>query len=96
MLEIVHSWRTLYTQHTVEKLGLIAFLCQASHFPVFDWLVITLTYHTQSAYILSVATQVYLPFHHGTGPVFVFQDTLHAPLGSLHLMEMVVGSHCIF
>jgi len=65
MLEIVHSWWTLYTWHTVEKFGLIAFLCQASHFPVFSWLVITLTYPTQSATcdILSVATQVYLPFH---------------------------------
>ena len=70
MLEIVHSWRTLYTRHTVEKLGLIALLCQASHFPVFDWLVITLTYHTKSTYIMSVATQVYLPFHRGTAPVF--------------------------
>ena len=60
MLEIVYDWRTLYARHTVEKLGLIALLCQASHFPVFDWLLITLTYPTQSANIPSVATQVNL------------------------------------
>jgi len=34
MLEIVYDWRSLYAQHTLEKLGLIALLCQASHFPV--------------------------------------------------------------
>ena len=31
MLEVVHSWWSLYTRHTVGKLGLIALLCQASH-----------------------------------------------------------------
>jgi len=86
----------MYTRHTVEKLGLIALLCQASHFLVFDWLVITLTYPTQSANILSVANQVYLPFHRGAAPVFFSRDALHAHLGSSHLMEMVVGSHCMF
>jgi len=70
MLEIVHSWRMLYNRHMVGKLGLIALLCQASHFPVFDWLVITLTYPTQSTTIPSVAIQVYLPFHRGASPVF--------------------------
>jgi len=38
MLEIVCDWGSLYDQHTVEKPGLIAPLCKASHFPVFDWL----------------------------------------------------------
>ena len=65
MLEIISDWRTLYARHTVEKLGLIALLCQASHFPVFDWLLTSLTYLTQSANILSVTTQVYLPFQCG-------------------------------
>jgi len=69
MLRIVHSWRTLYTGHTAEKLGLIALLCQASYLPVFDWLVITLTYHTQSVNIFVVTTQVFLSFHRGTAPV---------------------------
>jgi len=32
------------------------------HFPVFDWLLTSLKYLTQSANILSVATQVYLSF----------------------------------
>ena len=61
----------LYNRHTVEKLGLIGLVCQASHFPVLDWLVITLTYPTKSANILSVATHVYLPFHRAAAPVFV-------------------------
>jgi len=47
----------------VEKLGLIAPLRQASHFPGFDWLSTSLKYLAQSTNILSVATQVDLPFH---------------------------------
>jgi len=43
----------------VEKLGLIALLCQASHFPVFDWLSTSLKYLTQSANILSVTQVIY-------------------------------------
>jgi len=77
------------------KLGLIVLLCEASHFPVFDWLVIILTYLTQSANILSVATQVHLPFHCGAAPVFFSREALHAHLGSSHLTKMVVGSHCM-
>ena len=49
----------------MEKLGLIAPLCQASHFPVFDSLSTSLKYLTQSAKILSVATQVDLSFQCG-------------------------------
>jgi len=48
------------------KLGLIAPLCQASHFPVFDWLSTSLKYLAQSSNILSVATQVDLSFQCGT------------------------------
>jgi len=62
MLEIVCDWRSLYARHTVAKLGLIAPLRQASHFPVFDWLSTSLKYLAQSTNILSVATQVDLPF----------------------------------
>jgi hypothetical protein len=85
----------LYTLHKVETLGLIALVCQAPHCPVLDWLVITLTYPTKSANILSVATQVYLPFHRGAAPIFFSRDALHAHLGTSHLMEMHVGSHCM-
>ena len=49
----------------MEKLGLIAPLCQASHFPIFDWLSTSLKYLTQSANILSVTTQVDLSFQCG-------------------------------
>ena len=61
MLEIVCDWGSLYDQHTVEKPGLIAPLCQASHFPVFDWLSTNLKYLAQSSHVLSVDTQVVLP-----------------------------------
>jgi len=44
MLEVVCDWRSLYARHTVAKLGLIAPLRQASHFPVFDWLSTSLKY----------------------------------------------------
>jgi len=44
MLEIICDWWSLYARHTVEKLGLIAPLCQASHFPVLDWLSTSLKY----------------------------------------------------
>jgi len=47
----------------VEKLGLIAPLRQASHFPVFDWLSTSLKYLAQG---MNVATQVDLPFQCGT------------------------------
>jgi len=57
MLEIIYNWCSLYARHTVEKLGLTAILCQASHFIVFDWLPTSLKYLTKSANILSVATQ---------------------------------------
>jgi len=67
MLEIISDWWSLYARHTVAKLGLIAPLCQASHFPVFDWLSTSLKYIAQSMHILSVATQVNLPFQCGTG-----------------------------
>ena len=56
----------LYARHTVEKLGPIAPLCQASHLPVFEWLSASLTYLTQSMHVLSVATQVDLSFQCGT------------------------------
>jgi len=97
MLEIVHDWRSLYARHTVEKLGLIALLCQASHFPVFDWLLTSLKYLSQSANMLSVTTQVNLSFQPecGAAACFFLPSTLHAHLGSSHLMEMVVGSHCM-
>jgi len=49
----------------VEKLGLVAPLRQASHFPVFDWLSTSLKYLAQSTNILSVTTQVDLPFQRG-------------------------------
>jgi len=49
----------------VEKLSLIAPLCQASYFPVFDWLSTSLKYLNHSANILSVATQVDLSFRCG-------------------------------
>jgi len=77
----------------VEKLGLIALLCQASHFPVFDWLSASLKNLTQSANILSVRWTC--PSNAGQLPGFFFREALHAHLGSLHLMELVVGSHCI-
>jgi len=49
----------LYALHTVEKFGLIAPLCQASHFPVYDWLSTSLKYLAQSSNILSVTTQTF-------------------------------------
>jgi len=48
------------------KFGLIASLRQASHFPVFDRLPTSLKYFAQSMHVLSVATQVNLPFQCGT------------------------------
>jgi len=60
----------------------------------FDWLPTSLKYFTQSANILSV-TQVDLSFQCRAAAGFFFRDSLHAHLGSLHLMEMVVGSHCM-
>ena len=95
MLEGVYGWRSLYSRHAVEKLGLISLLCQASHFLVFDWLLTSLKYLTQSVNILSIATQVYLPSQCGVAAGFFFRETLHEHLGSSHLMEMVVGSHCM-
>jgi len=71
MLEVVCDWRSLYARHTVAKLGLIVLLRQASHFPVFDWLSANLKYFAQSMHVLSVATQVNLPFQCGT-PVGLF------------------------
>jgi len=62
MLQIVCDCRSLYARHTVAKPGLIASLRQASHLPVFDWLSTSLKYLAQSTNILSVATQVDLPF----------------------------------
>jgi len=50
----------------VAKLGLIAPLRQASHFPVFYWLSTSLKYLAQSMHILSITTQVDLPFQCGT------------------------------
>jgi len=44
----------------------------ASNFSVFDWLLTSLTYLTQSTNILSVATQVYLPFQCGAVARFLF------------------------
>jgi len=44
----------------------IALLRQASHFPVFDWLSTSLKYLAHSTNILSVTTQVDLPFQCGT------------------------------
>jgi hypothetical protein len=66
MLEVVCDWRPLYARHTVAKFGLIAPLRQASHFPVFDRLSTSLKYFAQSMHVLSVATQVNLPFQCGT------------------------------
>ena len=85
MLEVVYCWRSLYTWHTVEKLGLIALLCQASHFPVFDWLLTSLTYLTQSANILSVATLVYLPFQCGAAAWFFSPGCIARAFGLLTL-----------
>ena len=62
MLEVVCDWRSLYARHTVTKLCLIAPLRQASHSPVFDPLSTSLKYFAQSMHVLSVATQVNLPF----------------------------------
>jgi len=66
MLEVVYDWRSLYARHTMAELGLIAPLRQASHFPVLDLLSTSLKYFAQSMHVLSVATQVNLPFQYGT------------------------------
>jgi len=95
MLEAVCDWRSLYARHTVAKLGLIVPLRQASYFPVFDWVSTSLEYFAQSMHVLSVATQVNLPFHCGAAVGFSFRAAWHAHFGSPHLTEMVVGSHCI-
>jgi len=62
MLEVVCDWRPLHARHTAAKLCLIAPLRQASHFPVFDRLSTSLKYFAQSMHVLSVTTQVNLPF----------------------------------
>ena len=67
------------------KLGLIALLCQASHFPVFDWLLTSLKYLSQSANILSVATQVNLSFQCGAAAYFSLPRSIARALGLLAL-----------
>jgi len=81
MLEIIYDCRSLCARHTVEKLGLIALLYQSSHFPVFDWLSTSLKYLTQSANILSVATQVDLSFQCGVTAGFFLPRSMACAIG---------------
>jgi len=85
MMEVVYGWRSLDARHTVEKLGLIALLYQASHFPVFDWLFTSLKYLTHSANMLIFATQVYLPCHCGAAARFYFPGGIARAFGPLTL-----------
>jgi len=90
----------LYGQHTVEKLDLIAPLIgpvrQASHFPVFDWLSTSLKYLAQSSNILSVVSLRWTcPSNAGQLLGLFFREAWHVYLGSPHLMDMIVGIHCI-
>jgi len=85
MLEVVYGWRSLYSRHAVEKLDLIALLCQASHFPVFDWLLTSLKYLTQSANILSIAPQAHLSCQYGVAAGFFLQGNIARAFGLLAL-----------
>jgi len=69
----------------VEKLGLIAPLRQASHFPVFDWLSTSLKYLTQSANILRVATQVHLSFQCGAAVGLFLPRSMACAFGGITL-----------
>jgi len=74
-----------------EKIGLIALLCQASHFPVFDWLLTSLKCLTQSANILSIATKVYLPCQCGVAPGFFLPRNIARAFGLLALDANAYG-----
>ena len=93
MLEIVCDWWSLYARHTVENLGLIAPLRQASHYPVFEWLSASLK-NAAPTYLVSPLRWT-CPSSAKQLLGFFLRAAWHAHFGSPHVTEMVVGSHYI-